>query len=165
MINDDQEKGSSSKKNDDDQPKHNGATAGLTDADIEVLRGKFPILGVDFLRANRLSVSVATNQLTDDSTGDTFRLIEQPSGHTASVMLPANVPEWNKTARPPVAPVAVPQIIITLPAADRTPKVQKCRLPAIPEEDHARQDTHNADLQTRPGQTSSQKTQIPSHQD
>jgi hypothetical protein len=64
----------------------------------------FPILGVDFLRANRLSVSVATNQLTDDSTGDTFRLIEQPSGHTASVMLPANVPEWNKTARPAVAP-------------------------------------------------------------
>ena len=37
----------------------------------------FPILGVDFLRANRLSVSVATNQLVDDSTGDTFRLIEQ----------------------------------------------------------------------------------------
>jgi len=64
----------------------------------------FPILGVDFLRANCLSVSVATNQLTDDSTGDTFRLIEQPSGHTASIMLPANVQEWNKTACPPVAP-------------------------------------------------------------
>jgi len=31
----------------------------------------FPIPGVAFLRANRLSVSVATNQLTDDSTGDT----------------------------------------------------------------------------------------------
>jgi hypothetical protein len=40
VINDDQEKGSSSKKNDDDQPKNNGGT----DADIEVLRGKFPIL-------------------------------------------------------------------------------------------------------------------------
>jgi hypothetical protein len=51
----------------------------------------FPILGVDFLRANRLSVSVATNQLVDDSTGATFCLIEQPSGHTASVMLLANV--------------------------------------------------------------------------
>jgi hypothetical protein len=32
----------------------------------------FPILAVDFLRANHLSVSVATNQLVDDSTGDTF---------------------------------------------------------------------------------------------
>jgi hypothetical protein len=64
----------------------------------------FPILRVDFLQANRLSVSVATNQLTNDNTGDTFRLIEQPSGHTASVMLPANVPDWKKTARPPVAP-------------------------------------------------------------
>ena len=52
---------------------------------------------------------MATNQLTDDSTGDTFRLIEQPSGHTASIMLPANVPEWNKTTRPPVAsPVGGP---------------------------------------------------------
>ena len=44
VINDDQEKGSSSKKNDDDQSKNSGGTAGLTDADIEVLRGKFPIL-------------------------------------------------------------------------------------------------------------------------
>jgi hypothetical protein len=44
VINDDQEKGSSSKKSDDDQPKNNGGTAGLTNADIEVLRGKFPIL-------------------------------------------------------------------------------------------------------------------------
>ncbi len=68
----------------------------------------FPILGVDFLRANRLSVSVATNQLVDDSTGDTFRLIEQPSGHTASVMLPANVQkEWDKPARPMAAPPLV----------------------------------------------------------
>jgi hypothetical protein len=64
----------------------------------------FPILGVDFLRANCLSVSVATNQLTDDSTGDMFCLIEQPSGQTASIMLPANVPEWNKAAGPPIAP-------------------------------------------------------------
>jgi hypothetical protein len=64
----------------------------------------FAILGVDFLRANKLLVDVASNSLVDSATGDTFRLIEQPSGHTASIMLPANVPEWNKTARPPVAP-------------------------------------------------------------
>jgi len=44
VINDEQEKGSSSKKTDDDQTKNTGGTAGLTDADIEVLRGKFPIL-------------------------------------------------------------------------------------------------------------------------
>jgi hypothetical protein len=37
----------------------------------------------------------------------------------------------------PVAPVAVPQVIITPPPQDRTPKVQKCRLPAIPEEAEA----------------------------
>jgi hypothetical protein len=43
-INDDQEKGSSSKKSDDDQSKNSSRPAGLTDADIEVLRGKFPIL-------------------------------------------------------------------------------------------------------------------------
>jgi hypothetical protein len=65
----------------------------------------FPILGVDFLRANRLSVSVATNQLVDNSTGNTFHLIEQPSGHTASVMLPANVmKEKAEPARPTVTP-------------------------------------------------------------
>jgi hypothetical protein len=40
VINDEQEKGSSSKKTDDDQTKNTGGTAGLTDADIEVLRGK-----------------------------------------------------------------------------------------------------------------------------
>jgi hypothetical protein len=43
-INDDQEKGSSSKKTDDDQSKNSSGPAGLTDANIEVLRGKFPIL-------------------------------------------------------------------------------------------------------------------------
>ena len=37
----------------------------------------------------------------------------------------------------PIAPVAVPQIIITPPPPERTPKVQKRRLPAIPEEDEA----------------------------
>jgi hypothetical protein len=50
----------------------------------------FPILWVDFLRKNCLSVFVVTNQLID-SNGVTFCLIEEPSGHTASVMLPANV--------------------------------------------------------------------------
>ncbi len=43
----------------------------------------FPILGVDFLRINRLSVSVVTNQLINNSNGDTFRLIEQRSEHTS----------------------------------------------------------------------------------
>jgi hypothetical protein len=37
----------------------------------------------------------------------------------------------------PVAPVAPPRVIITPPPQDRTPKVQKRRLPAIPEEDKA----------------------------
>jgi hypothetical protein len=37
----------------------------------------------------------------------------------------------------PAAPVAVPQIIITPPPQERTPKIQKRRLPAIPEEDEA----------------------------
>jgi len=48
---------------------------------------------------------VATNQLVDDANGDTFCLTEQPSGHTASVMLPANVREESgTTARPAAAP-------------------------------------------------------------
>ena len=52
----------------------------------------FPILGVDFLRAHRLAVDVARNKLIDTANGDTFSLTGQPSGHTASIMLPANVP-------------------------------------------------------------------------
>jgi hypothetical protein len=64
----------------------------------------FPILGVDFLRNNRLSVSVATNQLVDDANGDLFRLTEQPSGHTASVMLPANMREESGMPARPTAP-------------------------------------------------------------
>ncbi len=63
----------------------------------------FPILGVDFLRANRLSMSVATNQLVYDSTGDTFPLVEQPSGHTASIMLQPPQPlrfTFNRRCRP-----------------------------------------------------------------
>ncbi len=53
---------------------------------------------------------MATNQLVNDSTGDTFRLIEQPSGHITSVMLPANVmKEKAEPARPMVAsPVGGP---------------------------------------------------------
>ncbi len=46
---------------------------------------------VDFLRAHRLAVDVARNSLIDTLNGDTFSLMEQPSGHTAIVMLPANV--------------------------------------------------------------------------
>jgi hypothetical protein len=37
----------------------------------------------------------------------------------------------------PVAPVAVPQVVITPPPETRTPKIQKRRLPTIPEEDEA----------------------------
>ncbi len=37
----------------------------------------------------------------------------------------------------PVAPVAVPRVVITPPPQERTPKIQKRRLPAIPEEDEA----------------------------
>jgi len=51
----------------------------------------FAILGVDFLRTNKLLVDVAANSLVDSSTGDRFSLTGQPSGHTASIMLPANV--------------------------------------------------------------------------
>jgi hypothetical protein len=43
-----------------------------------------PILGVDFLQANKLSVGVESNQLVGDTTGDMFSLIRQPSGHQAA---------------------------------------------------------------------------------
>ena len=51
----------------------------------------FPILGVDFLRNNKLMVDVASNTLVDSTTGDTFALSELPSGYTASVVLPGGV--------------------------------------------------------------------------
>ena len=60
----------------------------------------FAILGVDFLRANKLMVDVASNSLVDSTTGDRFSLTGQPSGHTASIMLPANLPQPSKQARP-----------------------------------------------------------------
>jgi hypothetical protein len=50
----------------------------------------FPILGVDFLRANNLLVDTAGCRLVDGNTGDILRLTRQPSGHTASVVLPAD---------------------------------------------------------------------------
>jgi hypothetical protein len=50
----------------------------------------FAILGVDFLRANKLLVDVAANTLVDSTTNDQFSLTGQPSGYTASIMLPAN---------------------------------------------------------------------------
>ncbi len=49
----------------------------------------FPILGVDFLRSNKLLVDVASNTLVDSATGDTLALTRRPSGYTATVMLPA----------------------------------------------------------------------------
>jgi hypothetical protein len=42
----------------------------------------FPILGVDFLRSNKLLVDVANNTLVDSAKRDTLRLTRQPSGHT-----------------------------------------------------------------------------------
>jgi len=63
----------------------------------------FPILVVDFLRAHRLVVDVARNKLMDTANGDTFSLTGQPSGHTASVMLPANVPRCEAEPASPSA--------------------------------------------------------------
>ena len=63
----------------------------------------FPILGVDFLRAHRLAVDVARNKLIDTANGDTFSLTGQPSGHTASIMLPANVPRCETEPAHPTA--------------------------------------------------------------
>ncbi len=52
--------------------------------------------------------------------------------------LPAGQPIQPALVQPqPVAPVALPRVVITPPPQDRTPKVQKRRLPAIPEEDEA----------------------------
>ena len=51
----------------------------------------FTILGVDLMRANKLLVDVTANTLVDSSTGDQFSLTGQPSGYTASIMLPANM--------------------------------------------------------------------------
>jgi hypothetical protein len=51
----------------------------------------FAILRVDFLCANKLLVDISANSLVDSSTGDRFSLTGQPSGHTASIMLPANM--------------------------------------------------------------------------
>ena len=50
----------------------------------------FPILGVDFLHANKLLVNLTTNTLVYSSIGDHFSLTRQPSGYTASIMLPVN---------------------------------------------------------------------------
>ncbi len=73
-------------------------------------------MGVDFLRANRLSVSMATNQQVDNSTGHTFRLIEQPSGHTASVMLPANVMKGRTEPAPPLVTPHLGSLVATYTA-------------------------------------------------
>jgi len=43
----------------------------------------FPIMGLDFLRANKLLVDVTGKTLVGSSTGDLFSLTGQPSGHTA----------------------------------------------------------------------------------
>ena len=52
----------------------------------------FPILGVDFLIANRLLVDAAGNRLLDAATGDALLTAGRPSGPTASVVLPAATP-------------------------------------------------------------------------
>jgi hypothetical protein len=48
---------------------------------------------IHFLRPNKLLVDVAANTLVESSTGNQFSLTGQPSGHTASIMLPANMAE------------------------------------------------------------------------
>ena len=60
----------------------------------------FSILGVDFLRANRLLVDIAANSLVDSSIGDQFSLTGQPSGYTASIILPANMATKGTLPRP-----------------------------------------------------------------
>ena len=71
----------------------------------------FPILRVDFLRANKLSMGLASNKLVTNTTGDMFSLIRQPSGYTASVMLPASMPgQRAEPASPqPATPPSPPQ--------------------------------------------------------
>jgi len=85
----------------------------------------FPILGVDFLRSNHLSVSVETNQLVDVANIDT----EQPSGYTASVMLRANVREEMRSAvaqwSPP--PWGGPKATYAAAASRGTPPPGNCR--------------------------------------
>ena len=74
----------------------------------------FPILGVDFLRANKLLVDVAGKTLVDSSTGDRFSLTGRPSGHTASIMLPANLGAQAPTQAGPRASYAA---VLAAPAA------------------------------------------------
>ena len=68
-------------------------------------RRQFPILGVDFLWANRLSVRVAPNRLVDNDNGNTFSLVRQPCGHITSVMLQVNL-SWRNAEH--TSPPAIP---------------------------------------------------------
>ena len=52
---------------------------------------RFPILGVDFLRAHKLVVNPATGCLVD-TTGRRLDTTALPSGPTASVVLPTVLP-------------------------------------------------------------------------
>jgi len=87
----------------------------------------FPIQGVDFLCANKLLVDVACKTLVDFSTGNRFSLTGRPSGHTASIMLPANLGAHSPTqAGPraiyaPVLPHKRPQHRTHQPDTSQTP--------------------------------------------
>jgi len=73
----------------------------------------FPIQGVDFLCANKLLVDVACKTLVDFSTGNRFSLTGRPSGHTTSIMLPANLGAHSPTQAGPraiYAPVLAAQV-------------------------------------------------------
>ena len=86
----------------------------------------FPIIGVDFLRGNKLLVDVAGNRLVDSATGDTFNLTRRSSGHTASVVLPAPggggpAPAGAGPQRSYAAVAATPRRSDPSPAAAGTP--------------------------------------------
>ena len=126
----------------------------------------FAILGVDFLRANKLLVDVSANSLVDSSTGDRFRLTGQPSGHTASIMLPANTaigaPEpapqgatSGTTGRPSYAAVAAgpatrsftPAAARAAPLATRVAGPMPTTIPAILDLFQVVLNTHDLGLQ------------------
>ena len=77
----------------------------------------FPILGVDFLCANYLLVDTAGCQLVHGNTGDILRLTGHPSGHTASVVLPAT----NKKMYATALAASPPRTAVTGPAASTAP--------------------------------------------
>ena len=109
----------------------------------------FPIIGVDFLRGNKLLVDVAGNRLVDSATGDTFNLTRRSSGPTASVVLPAPgggrpAPAGAGPQRSYAAVAATPRRSDPSPAAAGTPSRVNLPMPTtIPAILHLFQDVLN----------------------